>query len=179
MFSQSIRGSATARQMASDTHLVVNYGIRYDTTFGLFIASGRDQNRNATVQALRTAGVPFASGIPHDYRTVSSGGFAYAPGEGRTIFRAGIGLYLQRSCSKRLGGSISSCKRRFKPAQCDDRSALSPPTQSRRVGWCEFVHWRLAAHPNTSKGCTSTGAMSMSAAYRCLQRAHRFGIPKR
>jgi len=76
-------------------HLTLNYGLRYDTTFGLFKASGRDQNQNVTLQALRAAGVPFASGIPHDYRKAFSPrlGVAYSPGNGNTVFRAGAGLY--------------------------------------------------------------------------------------
>ena len=76
-------------------HFTVNYGVRYDTTFGLFKASGRDQNQNVTLQALRAAGVPFANGIPHDYRKAFSPrlGIAYSPGDGNTVFRAGAGLF--------------------------------------------------------------------------------------
>ena len=44
------------------SRLTVNYGLRYDTTFGLFFASGRDQNFNP---ALSTG---LVHGIPHDYR---------------------------------------------------------------------------------------------------------------
>ena len=76
-------------------HFTLNYGLRYDTTFGLFTASGRDQNQNLTLQALRAAGVPFATGVPHDYRKAFSPrlGFAYSPGNGNTVLRAGFGLY--------------------------------------------------------------------------------------
>jgi len=72
------------------SRLTVNYGLRYDTTFGLFIASGRDQSFNP---ALSTG---LVHGIPHDYRK------AYAPRLGiaqalgasrRTVLRAGVGLY--------------------------------------------------------------------------------------
>jgi hypothetical protein len=68
----------------------INYGLRYDTTFGLFIASGRDQSFNP---ALSTG---LVNGIPHDYRK------AFAPRLGvvetigssrKTVFRAGIGMY--------------------------------------------------------------------------------------
>jgi len=47
------------------------------------------------VQALQAAGVPFAKGIPHDYRGSVSPrvGFAYAPRNQKTVFRAGFGLY--------------------------------------------------------------------------------------
>ena len=70
--------------------LTVNYGLRYDTTFGLFIASGRSQIFNP---ALSTG---LVNGIPHDYRK------AFAPRLGivktigssqATVIRAGVGMY--------------------------------------------------------------------------------------
>jgi hypothetical protein len=70
--------------------LTVNFGLRYDTTFGLFLASGRDQSFNP---ALATG---LVSGVPHDYRK------AFAPrlgvartlgGAQKTVLRAGVGLY--------------------------------------------------------------------------------------
>jgi len=70
--------------------LTVNYGLRYDTTFGLFIASGRDQSFNP---ALRTG---LVNGIPHDYRKAVAPrlGIAQALGASRhTVLRAGVGLY--------------------------------------------------------------------------------------
>jgi len=74
------------------THrLTVNYGLRYDTTFGLFIASGRDQSAN-----LALAGNGIVTGIPHDYRKAVAPrlGVAYSLGESRnTVIRAGAGLY--------------------------------------------------------------------------------------
>ena len=36
-------------------HLTVNYGLRYDTTFGLFTASGRSQVDNPALLTLRGA----------------------------------------------------------------------------------------------------------------------------
>jgi hypothetical protein len=71
--------------------LTLNYGLRYDTTFGLFIASGHDQSVNP---ALAANGV--VSGIPHDYRKAFAPrlGLAYGLGaSGNTVVRAGIGLY--------------------------------------------------------------------------------------
>jgi len=75
--------------------LVFNYGLRYDTTFGLFLASGRDQDSNPALLALRAAGVPFAGGIPHDYRGAVAPriGLAYSPGSGDWVLRSGFGLY--------------------------------------------------------------------------------------
>jgi len=96
-FSQSIRrlGLFAEDSWKIVPHFTLNYGLRYDTTFGLFEASGRDQNQNLTLQALRAAGLPFANGVPHDYRKAFSPrlGVAYAPGDGNTVFRAGFGLY--------------------------------------------------------------------------------------
>src|SRR5205807_4115757 len=76
-------------------NLVFNYGLRYDTTFGLFNASGSDQNQNPALLALRAAGVPFANGVPTDYRGAVSPrlGFAYSPRGGNTVLRAGFGLF--------------------------------------------------------------------------------------
>jgi hypothetical protein len=72
------------------SRLTVNYGLRYDTTFGLFIASGRNQSFNP---ALRTG---LVDGIPHDYRKAFAPrlGFSQAlGGSERTVVRAGVGLY--------------------------------------------------------------------------------------
>ena len=72
-------------------HLTINYGLRYDTTFGLFIASGRDQSRNPAL-----AGNGIVSGIPHDYRKAFAPrlGVAYGLGSsGNTVLRGGVGLY--------------------------------------------------------------------------------------
>ena len=76
--------------------LTVNYGLRYDTTFGLFTASGRSQLDNPAFLTLRALQIPLASGAPHDYRKAFGPrlGVAYALGESaNTVIRAGIGLY--------------------------------------------------------------------------------------
>ncbi len=74
----------------------LNYGVRYDTTFGLFTAEGRDQSQNWSYQELQTLGIPLVKGIPHDYRKAFAPrlGIAYAPGGSvNTVIRAGIGMY--------------------------------------------------------------------------------------
>ncbi len=74
----------------------VNAGLRYDTTFGLFTASGRAQSQNPAFSTLHALNVPLISGIPHDYRKAFAPrlGVAYAPGASQhTVFRAGVGLY--------------------------------------------------------------------------------------
>ena len=70
--------------------LTVNYGLRYDTTFGLFIASGHSQLLNP---ALRTG---LVDGIPHDYRQAFAPRLGVAKTFGasqNTVIRAGVGLY--------------------------------------------------------------------------------------
>jgi hypothetical protein len=71
--------------------MTVNYGLRYDTTFGLFIASGHDQSAN-----LALAGNGIVLGVPHDYRKAFAPrlGLAYELGQSRnTVLRGGAGLY--------------------------------------------------------------------------------------
>lgn len=74
----------------------MNYGLRYDTTFGLFNASGRTQTQNPAFLTLRALQIPLVSQAPHDYRWGFGPrlGIAYSPrGSGSTIIRAGIGIY--------------------------------------------------------------------------------------
>jgi Carboxypeptidase regulatory-like domain/TonB dependent receptor len=73
-----------------------NYGLRYDTTFGLFTASGRSQLENPTYITLQALGINLIPGAPHDYRHAFAPriGIAYSPGSSQTtVFRAGFGLY--------------------------------------------------------------------------------------
>jgi len=72
-------------------HLTINYGLRYDTTFGLFNASGHDQSANPAL-----AGNGVVSGIPHDYRKAFAPRLSLAYGvgsSGTTVLRGGVGLY--------------------------------------------------------------------------------------
>jgi Carboxypeptidase regulatory-like domain/TonB dependent receptor len=76
--------------------LTVNYGLRYDTTFGLFEASGRSQLDNPSYLTLQALGISLINGAPHDYRKAFAPrlGLAFAPGgSDKTVLRAGIGLY--------------------------------------------------------------------------------------
>ncbi|HEV2342244.1 MAG TPA: carboxypeptidase regulatory-like domain-containing protein, partial [Candidatus Acidoferrales bacterium] len=77
-------------------HLTIDLGIRYDTTFGLFTASGQSQLQNPAFLTLRALQIPLINGAPHDYRGQIAPrlGIAYSPGESEsTVIRAGIGLY--------------------------------------------------------------------------------------
>src|SRR5882762_4345373 len=92
-FSQSIRrlGLYAEDSWRATRRLTINYGLRYDTTFGLFIASGQNQSVNPAL-----AGNGIISGIPHDFRKAFAPrlGVAYGIGDsGTTVLRGGVGLY--------------------------------------------------------------------------------------
>jgi Carboxypeptidase regulatory-like domain/TonB dependent receptor len=92
-FSQSIQrlGLYAEDSWRVTPSFTLNAGLRYDTTFGLFIASGHDQSVNPAL-----AGNGVVSGIPHDYRKAIAPrlGVAFAPhGSAATVLRAGVGMY--------------------------------------------------------------------------------------
>jgi hypothetical protein len=74
----------------------INYGLRYDTSFGLFDSNGANQSQNPALALLKAPGAPAPFGVPHDYRKAFAPrlGVAYAPGaSANTVIRAGVGLY--------------------------------------------------------------------------------------
>jgi hypothetical protein len=76
--------------------LTVNYGLRYQTTWGLFVGSGRSEADNAAYITLQALQIPIVPGLPHDYHKQIAPrlGLAYSPGNsGKTVIRAGFGLY--------------------------------------------------------------------------------------
>jgi len=96
-FDQSIRRVGVYAQDSWRLgRVTIDAGLRYDTTFGLFRASGVSQQHNPAVTTLRDLGVPFARGLPTDYRKAFAPrlGLAYAPfASGRAVLRAGAGIY--------------------------------------------------------------------------------------
>jgi hypothetical protein len=75
-------------------NLTLNYGLRYDTTFGLFNSNGGNQTDNPAVQTVAALNLPLPQGVPHDYRKAFAPrlGFAYSPGA-NTVIRAAAGIY--------------------------------------------------------------------------------------
>jgi len=74
--------------------LTINYGLRYQTTFGLFNASGLSQTANPSFSLLPSLG--YAPAVPHDDRKQIAPrlGIAYSPGsDGKTVLRAGFGMF--------------------------------------------------------------------------------------
>src|SRR3981189_1111062 len=95
-FSQNVqRLGLYAQDSWRVTHqLTVNHGLRYQTTFGLFTASGRSQTENPVFNRLPLNGIPAA--VPHDYHKQIAPrlGIAYSPGGSeKTVIRAGFGMF--------------------------------------------------------------------------------------
>ena len=97
-FSQNVQrlGLYVEDSWRANEHLTINYGLRYDTTFGLLTASGRSQAFNPAYLTLKALDIPLINGVAHDYRKAFGPriGIAYSPGKsGSTVIRAGFGLF--------------------------------------------------------------------------------------
>ena len=97
-FSQNVQRLALYAQDSwrVTQRLTLNYGLRYQTTFGLFTASGRSQAENPAYLTLQSLGISLIRGVPHDYRKQFGPrlGLTYALGDsGKTVLRAGFGLF--------------------------------------------------------------------------------------
>ncbi len=95
-FSQNVQRLALYAQDSwrFSRHLTMNYGLRWQTTFGLFLASGHDQTANPSFSLLPSFGL--SERAPEDDRKQFGPrlGLAYSPGNsGRTVIRAGFGLF--------------------------------------------------------------------------------------
>jgi hypothetical protein len=107
--------------------LTVNYGLRWDTTFGLFQASGRSQLQNPAYLTLQALQIPLVQGAPHDYRGALAPrlGIAYAPGSsGRSVLRAGIGLYYNDLAQNGFVGALQAVNTSSQP--CTNAVASVP-----------------------------------------------------
>lgn len=77
-------------------HLTVNYGLRYQSTFGLFHGSGRTQSQNSAYITLQALQIPVVPSLPRDDRKQIAPriGIVFSPGDDeKTVLRAGFGLY--------------------------------------------------------------------------------------
>jgi hypothetical protein len=78
------------------SHFTLNYGLRWQTTFGLFNGSEHPQTLNPAFVTLQSLQIPLTPSAPHDSRSQVAPrlGFVYAPGKGeRTVIRAGFGMF--------------------------------------------------------------------------------------
>jgi len=97
-FSQSVQRLAFyAEDSWRISHQVtLNYGARYQTTWGLFTGSGRSEADNAAYVTLHALQIPIVPSLPQDYRKQIAPrlGIAYSPGDSeKTVIRAGFGIY--------------------------------------------------------------------------------------
>jgi hypothetical protein len=97
-FSQNIQrlGAYADDSWRVSHRLTVNYGLRYQTTYGLFEGSGRTQFENSAYITLQALQIPIVLAVPHDYRKQIAPrlGIAYSPGGSeKTVYRAGFGLF--------------------------------------------------------------------------------------
>jgi hypothetical protein len=99
-FSQNLQrlGFYAQDSWRATSSLTINYGLRYDTTFGLFEASGRSQLDNPALLTVEALDIPLFQhpGAPQDYRLAIAPrmGIAYAAGKAKkTVVRAGFGLF--------------------------------------------------------------------------------------
>lgn len=95
-FSQSVQrlGLYAEDSWRATRHLTVNYGLRWQTTYGLFTGSNRSQAENAALVTLQALQIPVS--VPQDYRKQFGPrvGIAYSPGDsGKTVIRAGFGMF--------------------------------------------------------------------------------------
>jgi hypothetical protein len=96
-FSQNVQRLAIyAEDSWRVTHqLTFNYGLRYQTAWGLFIGEGRNEADNPAYVTLQALQIPIVPSVPQDYRKQIAPrlGVAYVPGAGKTVIRAGFGLF--------------------------------------------------------------------------------------
>jgi len=75
-----------------------NYGLRWQSTWGLFEASGRTEADNAAYVTLQALQIPVVPALPHDdhHQFAPRIGLAWSPGNSQsTVIRAGFGMYYE------------------------------------------------------------------------------------
>ena len=97
-FSQNVQRMALYAEDSwrATPKLTVNYGLRWQSTWGLFTASGRSQADNAAYITMQALQIPIVPSLPQDdhHQFAPRLGFAYSLGNsGTTVLRAGFGMY--------------------------------------------------------------------------------------
>ena len=137
-------------------HLTINYGVRWQTTFGLFEASGRNQAANPAFPLLASLGYPAA--VPHDYRPQFGPrfGIAYSPGDsGRTVLRAGLGLYYNDLAQNGWATALQSVKpNSIAPPSLIDPNYKTPYAIHVTAGTEHAItsQWTIGAHYTHEQG---------------------------
>src|SRR5579863_9632514 len=113
--------------------LTVNYGLRYQTTWGLMIGSGRSEADNPAYLTLKALQIPVVPSVPEDYRKQIAPriGIAYSPGDsGKTVIRAGFGLFYDDLAQNGWATAFQGVN--APPAPCVD--PVQNPTGSENTG---------------------------------------------
>jgi hypothetical protein len=137
-FSQNIQRLALYAQDSwrISRHFTLNYGLRYQTTFGLFIASGRGQESNPSFSRLPSFGLPVRA--PQDDREQFGPrlGVAYSPGDsGNTVIRAGFGLFYNDLAQNGWAAALEAVNRGSNPpAALIDPNYKTPYAQHATAG---------------------------------------------
>jgi hypothetical protein len=111
-------------------HLTANFGLRWQTTFGLFTGSGRSQAENPAYVTLRALQIPAT--VPHDYRKQFGPrlGIAYSPrNSGKTVVRAGFGLFYNDLAQNGWAMAFQAVNQPL-AGSCAFSSSGNPPTYS-------------------------------------------------
>ena len=77
-------------------NFTINYGLRWQSTWGLFTASGRTEADNAAYITMQALQIPVVPSLPQDdhHQFAPRLGFAWSPGgSGNTVIRAGFGMF--------------------------------------------------------------------------------------
>jgi hypothetical protein len=125
-------------------HLTVNYGLRYQNTWGLMIGSGRSEADNAAYQTLQALQIPIVPSVPHDYHKQIAPrlGVAYSPGSSaKNVIRAGFGMYYDDLAQNGWATAFQGV---------NNTNAIS--------GTCTFSGTSPATYALTGPGCLTGGS---------------------